>query len=926
MARVPPVEAVLLQLHNALQIKCFEDKGKTAEKLKRLGLPLTSHVDSLQALIEEGLTALGLEPSSKIDAFRGFIEMANFYMALEKRIWTHAATEAQIIWHLAAYFWTPSLARRIAFWNLEGALDVGMPGGKFWYLPEIRDANGKPKLVLPVTQVVEWLLDLLGQTMDSATRGMGASNEKEDDSIERVLYNWLAGDLPHIDNVERYFSEDALLEFRGTFTANKTKSPSEQFEDALRFVGIKDLSAGTLRDEIPMTQPARLETILAREATDEENEMFCDLLAKRYATPSLRIIRQRLRIARMTQYAYIELGKLLQGKAFDPKLPDPSVNKVLQLAAIFTDVYNRTLDAHKNCESLEAENQWFERKLPPWHSEGIFRAILPVSQYGAVDAVADVLNRRFEDMREDAQLEDHVGHTAEPSKSPIERELRRLQKTVQEQRMVQDFAEDLKNKPHWSLAAKVNDFSIVKEIALRDSCSLKMRRIALQRAKQLATGSDQKMAVACIELSQLLNAPDCNFRPKDSQALVQHLLDQAKSNDAYRYWSAMVLQFEAKHHLAMNMMDDAQKRFDEALEECQTQSFGELKGKIARDAFAAVVEFQRNGFDLANQQKYYRNMLSFETLQRNIKGGVPAFEDVALEVSEHFWESLYFPYEGLESMSPSSREKWDQVTKGTREMIAHADWGQLEAWFVKNKTLLGKRLGDVRANTVLIGWLKLLYEEEAQQGRLLAFLPSDLKSNTETFGSMRQRWREAIGRLVIAAPKAVNLHDFKRQTPLMLAANAGDEVLVRTLLKARADAEKFDFLGRTALHAAVAKRSLPCVELILEASPKTAFVKTKDGLCALHTALRMGDAAIVRALSRSAPDTLLIKSNADQTPVELADLISNDPMFVKELRSFMTSERRLPATETEYKDAALILNARFDHSAEATWHAKHQAT
>jgi hypothetical protein len=300
-------------------------------------------------------------------------------------------------------------------------------------------------------------------------------------------------------------------------------------------------------------------------------------------------------------------------------------------------------------------------------------------------------------------------------------------------------------------------------------------------------------------------------------------------------------------------------------------------------------------------------MLSFETLQRNMKGGVPAFEDVALEVSEHFWDSLYFPYEGLESMSPSSREKWDQVTKVTMTMIAHADWRRLEAWFVKNKTLLGKRLGDVRANTVLIGWLKLLYDEEAKQARLLAFLPSDIKNNKEAFGSMQQRWRKAIEMLVIAAPKAVNLHDFKRQTPLMLAANAGDEVLVRTLLKAGADAEKFDFLGRTALHAAVTKRSLPCVELILEASPETVFVKTKDGLCALHTALRMGDTAIVRALFRSAPDTLLLKNNTDQTPEDLAMRISNDPIFVKSLRSQVTSETRVPATDAEYKDAALTL-------------------
>jgi Ankyrin repeats (3 copies) len=375
----------------------------------------------------------------------------------------------------------------------------------------------------------------------------------------------------------------------------------------------------------------------------------------------------------------------------------------------------------------------------------------------------------------------------------------------------------------------------------------------------------------------------------------------------YPYWSAMMLQFEAKHHLAMNMMEAAQKLFDEALERCHDQGFGELRGEIARDAFATTVEFQRNGFDLANQERYYRNMLSFETMQQNMKGDVPVFEDVVLEVSKHFWDSLYFPYEGLESVSPISRKKWEQITKGTVTMIAQANWGQLQAWFIENEAFLGKRLGDVRANTVLIGWLKLLYDDEAKQLRLPAFLRSDLNYKAEMSSPTLQRWRRAIEMLVMAYPKAVNLHDFKRQTPLMLAANAGDEAMVRTLLNGGADAEKIDFLGRTALHAATAKRSLPCVELILKAFPKTAYVKTTDGLCALHTALRMGDAAIVKELFRSAPDTLSVQSKAGQTPMQLADLISADPAFLKDLRSHMTSEGRLPATEAEYKGAASTL-------------------
>lgn len=71
---------------------------------------------------------------------------------------------------------------------------------------------------------------------------------------------------------------------------------------------------------------------------------------------------------------------------------------------------------------------------------------------------------------------------------------------------------------------------------------------------------------------------------------IERLLALAEASPAYGEWDAVLLQYKAKHHLAVNDFEEARKLFNAALDACQARNYGPIRGEIARDAFAVVVE------------------------------------------------------------------------------------------------------------------------------------------------------------------------------------------------------------------------------------------------------------------------------------------------------------------------------------------------
>ena len=66
--------------------------------------------------------------------------------------------------------------------------------------------------------------------------------------------------------------------------------------------------------------------------------------------------------------------------------------------------------------------------------------------------------------------------------------------------------------------------------------------------------------------------------------------------------------------------------------------------------------------------------------------------------------------------------------------------------------------------------------------------------------------RRAISFIIEAWPSQAGVADIKGQTPLMLAASEGDAELVN-LLAPVSDINAQDYLGKTALHAAVSGKA-----------------------------------------------------------------------------------------------------------------------
>lgn len=353
---------------------------------------------------------------------------------------------------------------------------------------------------------------------------------------------------------------------------------------------------------------------------------------------------------------------------------------------------------------------------------------------------------------------------------------------------------------------------MVNQVAQSSVLPLHTREIACARARELARTPSETLGAIILQLHALFQRGRAD-RPKNMRHQVEQLLALAEDNPAFAEWEAVVLQYKAKHYLAANEFEAARKLFDDALDACNVRNYGPIRGEIARDAFAVVVERPPVGFSLRNYEGYMRNMLAFGALFPVDDKNPPTLEDTACEVSEYFWQCLYAPYPGVRAEEPLARKHTEAIVgTETIELVLHADWDGLNAWMGRNAGLRDKRLRDVRGETVLMIWLRGLYQFRAQKSRLQELGP--IEEVAPVANTLARNLREAIIRLVKKWPKLVNLADFKKQTPLLLAARHGDAAMMDVLLEAGANANWRDFQGNSAMDLALPVGVSPYVEAL----------------------------------------------------------------------------------------------------------------
>jgi len=372
MAQVPTLEKMILEVG-----RCLGMEIDTKRKNKLVGVKggLTEHWEGLRSLLDRIFNYLEVDGLEREDITRDLINFAGFNEGVRQKIYTYDADRKQVLWYVAAYLYMPALGRKVAFWQLDERMDSGMPGGHFWYLPEVQQKNNKSVLVMPVAQVVQWLLDLCEPvaTIKNKLGGglaegenFGRESRVESESMERLLYSWLDGTTPKLDTINKYFPDTTPLDFKGAISVDEAEFLEDKFTQVREFVERKGLLAEELAGQIPMADINTLEHILRdpTEKVDESlKEHFVGLILDRYSAPSMQTIRRMLSIARATQAGYCKLVETLLGKGFDNTCADQGENKVLQLLAIFKLSYNLTVESHKSARSVreEEEEQAFDR-------------------------------------------------------------------------------------------------------------------------------------------------------------------------------------------------------------------------------------------------------------------------------------------------------------------------------------------------------------------------------------------------------------------------------------------------------------------------------------------------------------------------------------------------------------------------------------
>ncbi len=895
MSTLPLPEAILLEIHQSLGCQSYPTTKKT--KFATGQISLKAHKSMVEEVFDDILRALGMDPLAQLDALDNFMEFVHAYKLLELNTWTFAADQRQIIWTMLTHFYMPGLARRMGFWNLEQTLDRGMPGGRFWYLPEPCEVNGKPSLYMPVAQVVDWLLDLLGMPLEAFAEQHSGLIEDGNDGLRRSLYNWRNGTTIRPETIDKYFSDKIKLRFDGAILLHNDCSPSAQFNNVLSFLEKKGLSADKLLLEIPMTQPGRIESILAGQADEDEQATFVKCIAERYAAPLPNTIRQRLLLARTVQDGYVRLLKYLFPNV-DKLCADPQQNKLLQLFAIYKAIYNLTIDAYRYCreQGESAENTWFEAHLPEWDKQGIFLSILPSRRETANLELAQLLTRHFYHLQPGAMLEDHFALDAVSAEPIIRKKLELLKAHADETQAIYRLIDRMRTSSPWRALQAEHRYWVVSQVAQHPSLTPRAKEATVQRLYEIAATPAETIQTILFGLDGYLNG-DRKQRPKDTKTKVQVLLDEAEASSGYELWKAPILQYKAKHLLASNDFKGAAKLFREALDAASERNYGPIRGEIARDGLALEVANQK--LITNNHEKYYREMLAGGMMAEC--DTIPSIEDIARWASDYFWDDLYKPYPGIEAEIRSIQSTMDKLLNDLLPLFQAGDEEGLQKWIKANRSLLKSSLPDVDGNSVLMALLKMHSSFMQIMPPMKLIVPLELQSETRRFEAMLAHWRSFIGQLAQESPKQLNIPDIKGQTPLMLMAEKGDTELVTIMLKAGADPEIQSSSGMTALHSAIKSGVDSCVDILLDHPCKRDNL-TDDGQSPLHTASWTANLHAVRRLLQLSPKLARQRNSQGMTPLEWINHLIDNP----EALSLLANQRAQNGLRCATKQELLV--------------------
>lgn len=248
-----------------------------------------------------------------------------------------AKPRLDVVFNWACTFVVPFLAVNLFDYQRNNSqLESGMPGGRFWYLPQLilpENTDSKPRIKWPVNTVLEWWEDLLGSEL-TAHAGMLCAPGNNPDNARRQVHAWQHEKSPPDQvTIERWCKLSWADKYAGTFFADASLPLNERWyrcRDFLKKKGFHD----SARNWLEGVQGKPRETFLKQyrgEMLEQEIPPFkqtafaaffdlpdpiaaglpvedlIERIAERYAQPTNGQLKARLIIAAAFQRAFIQM-------------------------------------------------------------------------------------------------------------------------------------------------------------------------------------------------------------------------------------------------------------------------------------------------------------------------------------------------------------------------------------------------------------------------------------------------------------------------------------------------------------------------------------------------------------------------------------------------------------------------------------------
>jgi len=896
MSHIPVFEEILLHIHQGLGLE--RPESKHVRQFTTLEFSLKNHDERAAALLDAIFEALEMDHKARSDASINIDEWFGFERELAVHVWTHEASQAQVLWHLLAYSWIPGLARRLAFWSMAGGergvpFDAGMPGGRFWFLPETDPASGA--LRLPVPQVVDWLVDLLGeQSLEKGFEGLARTHAtRANEHALRTLQGWRSEVLPKsAAMIGEMFHDGARLDYLGAFTPAADGALDDQAAAARAFIRSKKLQPNALARDIPVTEQA-IAMFMNGDADPALAEAMVGALATRYAVPSMKMVRQRLRVARLMQDGFQRLLKVLAGAT--PGSEQGAHALMLSGLALFHTIYNRTVESGRHGTTAQQQDHWFESGFPQWDRDDLLLSIMPSQRATAAAALGERLSRKFASLPSDAPLHALVpAGTPEQAAAITAQRQHRLETERQEDERLRQLSSTIPAALPWPALQAESGFSVVSRLSGVVDPATPMHEAVIQRMHALATTPSEQAQVRISELRGLLLCR-AGARPADAQARVGALLQELEQCPGYGVWKAPLLWLRARHRLNQNDIDGAIGDYRATMEACLERSHGALRFLAAHEGLA--LDVASKGLVPRIQEVYFRH------LRQSPSSAMPprSLEDAATGAEELFWDRLYQPYRGIERVQGQMTDEVKHRIGQSIDLMHKGDLPGLRKWLEKfARSFRSVKMRDARRDSVLLLWIK-----QMSLLKQMPLAPKFAHAPANPLDAMHTKIRQAIAVLLEVWPEHAKIADFKGQTPLMLAADNGDIALTR-MLAPHSDVDAQDFIGRTALHAAVSGGVPDCVATVLDLGPDVLLVTEDEGQTALHTAVRFGQPKVVSTVADAFPGLTGICNLAGLTPLAMAHKLEQDHAGWE---AHMRRQNRRIGSQADFEAVAALLHA-----------------